>query len=155
MRPHIPAAAILIAGAAIFTMGSSAPSLALALVGADQIKRVGAANAGLVQKVHGWHCSRRYGWVGHRHRRRWHSHRRWHRHRRACYSYYNYRYDYGPYIYYSIPRYYRRGRIFRRGPRFHRGPTFRPGRAFRGGRSFRRGTSGGMRRRGAGGRRRR
>jgi len=44
---------------------------------------------GLVQKVNGWHCRKRYGW--------YHGHKRWHRHRRACYDndYDDYSYEYG------------------------------------------------------------
>jgi X-X-X-Leu-X-X-Gly heptad repeat protein len=34
---------------------------------------------GLVQRVHGWHC-----------RKRWSKRRGWHRHRRACYDDYSY-----------------------------------------------------------------
>ena len=34
---------------------------------------------GLVQKVHGWHCRKRYGW--------YHHHKYWHRHYRACRRY--------------------------------------------------------------------
>jgi hypothetical protein len=40
---------------------------------------------GLVQKVHGWHCRRKFGW--------YRGDKYWHRHRRAC----DYSYDpYGP-----------------------------------------------------------
>lgn len=47
-----------------------------------------ALNEGIVQKVHGWHCSRRYGW--------WKG-RKWrHRHLRACDDYDD---DYYPYTY--------------------------------------------------------
>lgn len=38
---------------------------------------------GLVQKVHGWHCRRRFGW--------YRGDKYWHRHRRACH------YGYHPY----------------------------------------------------------
>jgi hypothetical protein len=34
---------------------------------------------GLVQKVHRWHCRKRYGWFR--------GHKRWHRHWRACDDY--------------------------------------------------------------------
>ena len=39
---------------------------------------------GLVQKVHRWHCRKRFGWFR--------GHKRWHRHWRACDDY-----DYHPY----------------------------------------------------------
>jgi hypothetical protein len=53
---------------------------------------------GLVQKVHRWHCRKRYGWFR--------GHKRWHRHRKACYDYDNSYYD--PYYYDPHPYYYRR-----------------------------------------------
>jgi len=47
---------------------------------------------GLVQKVHGWHCRKRYGW--------YHGHKYWHRHRRACDDYGYYPYSYGtPFVF--------------------------------------------------------
>ena len=45
-------------------------------------------NEGLVQKVHRYHCRKRYGWFR--------GEKRWHRHRRACH--YGHRY-YHPYPY--------------------------------------------------------
>ena len=108
---------------------------------AEAVPRVPSENAirstdALIQKVHGWHCDRRYGWVRHRHGRRWHAHPKWHRHHGACYRR---PYYYRPYIY-SGRRYYRR-RGFYDGPRYRRRgfynvPRFR-GRRFRGVRPFR------------------
>ena len=63
----------------------------------------------LIQKVHGRHCSTRYGAQRHWHGRRGHVHRRWHRHGR-CYSYRRryYRPAYRVYYrrYYARPRFY-------------------------------------------------
>ena len=77
----------------------------------------------LVQRVHGWHCAKRYGWVRHRHGSKIHSHRRSHRHGRACVRYYDDAYYRAPYIYYGTPRYYRpriRWRRIYRGRRLYK-----------------------------------
>ena len=67
------------AAAAISALGFTAgPSVASPLAGGLTSGAVPQLNEGLVQKVHGWHCRRRYGW--------YHGHKVWHRHRRACYD---------------------------------------------------------------------
>ena len=81
----------LIAAAAISGLAFTAnPGMASPLAGG--LSSGSAANPelneGLVQKVHGRHCKRRYGWFR--------GDKRWHRHRRACH--YGYRY-YHPYAY--------------------------------------------------------
>jgi hypothetical protein len=61
---------------------------------------------GLVQKVHRWHCRKRYGWFR--------GHKRWHRHWKACRDYddYDYHdYDYDDYSY-SYPYSYSYGGPF-------------------------------------------
>ena len=90
-----------------------------------------SAGGGLILKVHGRHCSRRYGGVRHWHGRRGHVHRKWHRHGR-CYNrrrYYrpSYRAYYyrRPYYrsYYAGPRFYGYRRYYR--PRYRRGVSIR------------------------------
>jgi hypothetical protein len=66
---------------------SMTPSLASPLTsGLTLGSNVPELNDGMVQKVHGWHCRKRYGW--------YHGHKWWHRHRRACYDN-----DYRPGVY--------------------------------------------------------
>ena len=94
---------LFLTAAAISALGFTAgPSIASPLAGGLTSGAVPQLNEGLVQKVHGWHCRRRYGW--------YHGHKVWHRHRRACYDYDNYdnyddySYDYYPYSYgYGYP----------------------------------------------------
>jgi hypothetical protein len=92
---------LLAAAAAISGLAFAAgPSVASPLAGGLTNGSLPGLNEGLVQKVHGWHCRKRYGW--------YHGHKYWHRHRRACgdyddyddYSsgYYPYSYGY-PYAY--------------------------------------------------------
>jgi hypothetical protein len=84
------AAAAAISGLA-FTAG---PSSASPLAGGLTNGTLPELNEGLVQKVHGWHCRKRYGW--------YHHHKYWHRHRRACDDYDDYddySYGYSPYGY--------------------------------------------------------
>jgi hypothetical protein len=74
----------LLAAAAISGFALSAtPGIASPLAGGLTSGNVTVpeASEGLVQKVHGWHC-----------RKRWSRYRGWHRHRRACYRDYSYRY---------------------------------------------------------------
>jgi hypothetical protein len=74
-------AAAAMSGLALMTTPSSAAPLTGGLIyGSTAIPQI---DEGLVQKVHGWHC-----------RKRWSSYRGWHRHRRACYDddYYGYGY---------------------------------------------------------------
>jgi hypothetical protein len=87
---------LFMAAAAIGAFGLSAgPSMASPLAGGLTGGTAAELNEGLVQKVHGWHCSRRYGW--------YHHHKYWHRHRRACADYNDYSYDYSPYAYGGYP----------------------------------------------------
>jgi hypothetical protein len=84
---------LLMAAAAIGALGFTAgPSMASPLAGGLTNGTLPELNEGLVQKVHGWHCRKRYGWFrGHKYR---------HRHRRACDDYYDdYSYGYSPYVY--------------------------------------------------------
>jgi hypothetical protein len=86
---------LFMAAAAISALGFTAgPSVASPLAGGLTSGAVPQLNEGLVQKVHGWHCRRRYGW--------YHGHKVWHRHRRACYDYDDYDNGYYPY-YYGAP----------------------------------------------------
>jgi hypothetical protein len=84
---------LLAAAAAISGLAFAAgPSAASPLTGGLTNGNLPVLNEGLVQKVHGWHCRRRYGW--------YHGHKVWHRHRRACYDDYDdYDYGYHPYSY--------------------------------------------------------
>ena len=76
-----------IGGLTSFASVGSASPLAAGVAGAGAV--VPTVSDDLVQKVHGWHCRRRYGWYrGHKYR---------HRHRRACYNRYHYDDDYYPY----------------------------------------------------------
>jgi hypothetical protein len=77
-------AIVAVSGLTSFAASSSATPITggLALNGAVPIMD----SDGLVQKVHGWHCRKRYGW--------YHGHKYWHRHRRACDDY-DYRYSPG------------------------------------------------------------
>jgi hypothetical protein len=74
-------AAAAISGLAFATPSSASPLASGAAIGNNTIP---TANEGLVQKVHGWHCRRKYT-----------NRRGWHRHRRACNDYD----DYGSYGY--------------------------------------------------------
>jgi hypothetical protein len=86
--PYLLAAAA-ISGLALTTPGSASPLTGGLTSGTAAIPELGE---GLVQKVHGWHCRKRY------------SHRRgWHRHRRACYDDYSYRYHPGYTYGYGAP----------------------------------------------------
>jgi hypothetical protein len=72
-------AAAVIGGLALSAGPGSASPLAGGLAtGPSTVPQI---TDGLVQKVHGWHCRKRYGW--------YRGHKWWHRHRRACddYSY--------------------------------------------------------------------
>jgi hypothetical protein len=84
---------------------ASQPSFAAPLISAE-MKAIPYQAEPLVQKIHGWHCRKRYGWR--------HGHKYWHRHRRACYDddydyhddydndYYSYSPYYYPYPYFSF-----------------------------------------------------
>jgi hypothetical protein len=85
---------LLMAAAAIGALGFTAgPSMASPLAGGLINGTLPELNEGLVQKVHGWHCRKRYGW--------YHGRKYRHRHRRACYDDYydDYSYGYSPYGY--------------------------------------------------------
>jgi hypothetical protein len=85
--------------AALGGLTSLAPASSAGPIAGEMARVNGAvpvASEGLIQKVHGWHCRRRYGW--------YHGHKYWHRHRRACYDYDDY--DYGYYPYYAPYPYY-------------------------------------------------
>ena len=146
MRDYLLKSVMLAAALVLVVTGNMRPAAALTVPSGQQLKGSVDAGDSLVQKVHGWHCRRRYGWVRHCHDGYCHAHRRWHRHRRACVRYYPRSYYYGPGYYYGPriyigPRYYRKRR-FRR--RFNR-RRFKRNRFER--RQFRR--RGGLRRRGA------
>ena len=80
---YLLAAAAMSGGLALAATPASAGPLATGLkVGNAAVPQL---DEGLVQKVHGWHC-----------RRRWSSYNGWHRHRRACDDY-GYRYRYPTY----------------------------------------------------------
>lgn len=134
------AVAMLVAGGLLVISGVT-PSRALPVTPLDIVGNSPESKQGLVQKAHGWHCRRLYGWYRHYHRGRRHTHRKWHRHPRACYRVYR-GYNYGPYVYYGPPRIifrgYNRGRRYR-GPRYRRGRVLHRGRIIRRGRVFRRG----------------
>lgn len=89
-------AAAAIVGLASLTSASSASPIGAGLSGLDAVPSI--ASDDLVQKAHGWHCRKRYGWYrGHKYR---------HRHRRACYDddYYGYDDSYhGGYPFYGLP----------------------------------------------------
>jgi len=76
MRNYLLAAAA-ISGLVFATAPSSASPLASGLASVNTT--LPALNEGMVQKVHGWHCGRRYGW--------WKGHKWRHRHLRACDDY--------------------------------------------------------------------
>ena len=78
-----------------------------------------AQNSNLIHRVHGTHCSRRYGYVRHWHGNYVHTHKKWHRHcrRRRYYK----RYYYRPHYYRP---YYRKPGIYLRIGRRAAGPTF-------------------------------
>jgi len=90
---------LFMAAAAIGALGFAAgPSMASPLAGGLTGGTMPQLNEGLVQKVHGWHCRKRYGW--------YHGHKYWHRHRRACDDYDDYddySYGYSPYGYGGYP----------------------------------------------------
>jgi hypothetical protein len=104
--PYLIAAAAISGFALSATPGIASP-LAGGLTGGNVT--VPEASEGLIQKVHGYHCRKRY------------SHRRgWHRHRRAChysYRYRPYRYGFGaPFVAFSFgfgPRHRHRHRHWR------------------------------------------
>ncbi len=68
------AAAAAISSLALAANPASANPLAGGLT--DRNLSTVELNDGLVQKVHRWHCRKRFGWFR--------GHRRWHRHWRAC-----------------------------------------------------------------------
>jgi hypothetical protein len=77
--PYLFAAAA-VSGLALLASPGSANPLASGLTTGSATLPI--LDEGLVQKVHGWHC-----------RKRWTRRRGWHRHRRACYDddyYYGY-----------------------------------------------------------------
>lgn len=71
--PYLFAAAA-ISGLALSANPGSASPLASGLTNGSATPA--EVNEGLVQKVHGWHCRKRYGW--------YRGDKYWHRHRRAC-----------------------------------------------------------------------
>jgi hypothetical protein len=73
--PYVFAAAALASLTLSAGPGSASPLTGSLATGAA----VPEFNEGLVQKVHGWHCRKRYGW--------YRGHKWWHRHRRACDDY--------------------------------------------------------------------
>ena len=80
--PYLLAAAAL-SGLALTATPSSAGPLASGLTNGNAA--LPQMDEGLVQKIHGWHCRKRFS-----------NRRGWHRHRRACYdSDYNRGYYYG------------------------------------------------------------
>lgn len=82
---YLLAAAALSGGLALAVAPASATPLSTGLnLGNAAVLQM---DEGMVQKVHGWHC-----------RKRWSKHRGWHRHRRACYDD-DYYYGYGGYPY--------------------------------------------------------
>ena len=107
--PYLIAAAA-ISGLALSAAPSSASPLASGLTSGNAT--LPEMSEGLVQKVHGYHCRKRFGW--------YRGDKYWHRHRRAC----HYSYRHRPY-YYSAPSF---GLFFnfddddgRRGRRGHKG----------------------------------
>ena len=108
MLHRLHAHAVLFVGIALLVLGASKPTLAVPVSSGARVAMDAEANTNLLQKVHGSHCSRRYGWVLHRHGSWWHEHPKTHRHRRACRRYYGRGYFDGPYVYYRYPRIYRR-----------------------------------------------
>ena len=78
--PYLFAAAAVSSLALLASPGSASPLASGLTVGSSALPTL---DEGLVQKVHGWHC-----------RKRWSSYRGWHRHRRACYDD-DYHYGYG------------------------------------------------------------
>jgi hypothetical protein len=78
-------AAVAVSGLILAAQPSSAT---LVSGGVSGVTVMPALEDGFVQKVHGWHCSRRYGWFR---GRKWR-----HRHIRACDDYDD---DYYPYTY--------------------------------------------------------
>jgi len=80
-------AAAALSGLALSATPSSASPLASGLASGGAVPQL---DEGLIQKVHGWHCRKRWS-------KRW----GWHRHRRACYDddygYYPYSYGYPGY----------------------------------------------------------
>jgi hypothetical protein len=67
-------ASVAIGGVAMYAPPVSASPLAGGSVGGNSSE----ISEGLVQKVHGWHCRRKFGW--------YRGDKYWHRHRKACYS---------------------------------------------------------------------
>jgi hypothetical protein len=76
-----------LASLASLSLPSQAGPVAAGLAGAQVT--VPAMSDDLVQKVHRYHCRKRYGW--------YRGHKRWHRHRRACYDDYDHYGGYGGY----------------------------------------------------------
>jgi hypothetical protein len=74
-------AAAALGGLAIAATPASASPLASGVVTGNTALPV--LDESLVQKVHGWHCRKRFGW--------YRGDKYWHRHRRACRNY-----DYHP-----------------------------------------------------------
>jgi hypothetical protein len=77
-------AAAAVSGLALATPSSASPLASGLAIGNHTIPTV---KDGLVQKVHGWHCRRKFS-----------NRRGWHRHRRACDDYNDYD-NYGSYGY--------------------------------------------------------
>jgi hypothetical protein len=75
-------AAAAISGLALSASPGSASPLASGLTGGNAT--LPEISEGLVQKVHGYHC-----------RKKWSERRGWHRHRRACHYGYRYHRPYG------------------------------------------------------------
>jgi hypothetical protein len=68
--------AAAVGGVIILPQAGSASPLVASLAAADSTTPLIVDS--LIQKVHGWHCSRRKGWYK--------GDKVWHRHRRACYE---------------------------------------------------------------------
>lgn len=92
MRNLIYVVAAIVGGLVVLPQAGSTGALTSLGAAAPQIP---VMSGGLVQKVHGWHCSKKKGWYK--------GDKVWHRHRRACYEsqvyddddddYYDYRYS--------------------------------------------------------------
>jgi hypothetical protein len=89
-------AAAAISGLALSAGPGSANPLASGLTSGNAT--LPEISEGLVQKVHGYHCRKRFGW--------YRGDKYWHRHRRAChysYRYRPYRYGFGvPFVGFSF-----------------------------------------------------
>jgi hypothetical protein len=83
---------IIAAAVSSFALSSGSTSASPLASGIASGNALPELSDGLVQKVHGWHCRKRYGW--------YHGHKWWHRHRRACDDYGYYPYSYGtPFVF--------------------------------------------------------